>query len=326
MVSKKKIKIGIIGAGSIGSLFGGYLACYKSEEFEQEITFFCRKSHCEAINESGLTIKNEKGLMEIFGITAYESATSFLEKMKGSQEFFFDYLIISTKTTDLEKALKEYNEIIRSSRYIVILQNGIGNEEIVARYCEKRKIIRIITSHGALLEKPGKILHTGEGFVKIGLPFDKNNVSELKFFNSYLTLSGLKAEVVYNIDELIWEKAFVNIAINPLAALTRLNNGEIIKNDALMEIMKLLIKESLDISRKLGVKLPEKDYFKIAKDVASRTSDNINSMLQDILRSKPTEIDYLNGKIVEIGKRLNLDTPINKMITVLIKGLEDSKL
>ena len=264
--------------------------------------------------------------MEIFGITAYESATSFLEKMKGSQEFFFDYLIISTKTTDLEKALKEYNEIIRASRYIVILQNGIGNEEIVARYCEKRKIIRIITSHGALLEKPGKILHTGEGFVKIGFPFDKNNVSELKFFNSYLTLSGLKAEVVYNIDELIWEKAFVNIAINPLAALTRLNNGEIIKNDALMEIMKLLIKESLDISRKLGVKLPEKDYFKIAKDVASRTSDNINSMLQDILRSKPTEIDYLNGKIVEIGKRLNLDTPINKMITVLIKGLEDSKL
>ena len=324
MLPNKKIKIGIIGAGSIGSLFGGYLAYYKSEEFEHEITFFCRKSHCNAINVSGLTIENEKSIMRITGINAYENARSFLKKIKGNQQLFFDYIIISTKTTDLEKVLNEYNQIIKMSHYVVILQNGIGNEEIVARYCDKSKIIRIITSHGALLKKPGKILHTGEGFVKMGFPFNRNSQSELNFFCSYLTLSGLKTEAVNNIEEVTWEKAFVNIAINPLGALTRLNNGDIIKNDALMEIMRTLIKESLHISRKLGVKLPKKDYFELAKNVAIRTSDNINSMLQDILRSKPTEIDYLNGKIVESGKSLNLDTPINKIITVLIKGLENS--
>ena len=323
MLSKKKIKIGIIGAGSIGSLFGGYLAYYKSEEFEQEIIFFGRKSHCDAINEFGLSIENKKELMQIFGITAYKNASSFLEKI---DEYYFDYIIISTKTTDLESALNEYHKIIKMSHYVVILQNGIGNEEIVARYCDKRKIVRIITSHGALLKKPGKILHTGEGFVKIGFPFNQNNQPDLKFFSSYLTLSGLKTELVNNIEELIWEKAFVNIAINPLSALTRLRNGDIIKDTALVKIMKLLITESLHISRKLGVKLSDKDYFKLAKEVANRTSDNINSMLQDILKSKPTEIDYLNGKIVEIGKRLNIDTPINKIITALIKGLENSRL
>jgi 2-dehydropantoate 2-reductase len=196
MVPKKKIKIGIIGAGSIGSLFGGYLAFYKDSGFEQEVTFFCRKSHCNVINESGLTIENKSGTMKIIGITAYENAISFLEQIKGNQNIFFDFIIISTKTTDLEKALNEYNKIVNMSRFVVILQNGIGNEEIVARYCDKNKIVRIITSHGALLKEPGKILHTGEGFVKIGFPFDQNNQSELRFFSSYLTLSGLKSEVV----------------------------------------------------------------------------------------------------------------------------------
>jgi 2-dehydropantoate 2-reductase len=272
MVQKKKIKISIIGAGSIGSLFGGHLAFYKGREFEPEITFFCRKSHCNAINESGLIIENDKDVMRIIGITAYENASSFLELVKGNHKFFFDYAIISTKTTDLEKVLNEYNKIINMSRYVVILQNGLGNEEIVARYCDKKKIARIITSHGALLKEPGKILHTGKGFVKLGFLFNQNNQSELKFFSSYLTLSGLKTEVVSNIEEFIWEKAFVNIAINPLAALTRLNNGEIIKNESLVEIMRTLIKESLNVSRKLGIKLPNKDYYKLAKEVAYHTS------------------------------------------------------
>jgi 2-dehydropantoate 2-reductase len=326
MVSEKKFKVGVIGAGSIGSLFGGYLAFYQSEEFTQEVTFFCRKSHCNAINEFGLTMEKKEDLIRISGITAYDNASTFLEKNKDSQEYFFDYIIVSTKTTDLERALNDYHEIINKSHYIVILQNGIGNEEIVAQYCNKSKIVRIITSHGAFLEKPGKIIHTGEGFVKMGFPFNQNNQSELNFFGSCLTSSGLKTEVVNNIQEFIWEKAFVNIAINPLAALTRLHNGSIIKDLALVKIMKHLIKESLEISRKLGIKLPDKDYFQLAKEVAYGTSDNINSMLQDILRSKPTEIDYLNGKIVEIGKRFNIDTPTNKIITVLIKGLENSRL
>ena len=326
MIQKNKVKIGIIGAGSIGSLFGGYLASYKGIEFEPEIIFFCRKSHCNAINESGLTIENENDIMQINGITAYENTSSFLKQIKESQKLIFDYIIISPKTTDLERVLNEYNKIINMSCNVVILQNGIGNEDIVAQYCDKSKIARIITSHGALLKEPGKILHKGEGFVKIGSSFNHKNQSGLKAFSSYLTLSGLKTEIVDDIDELIWEKAFVNIAINPIAALTRLNNGDIIKSDALIEIMKLLIKESLHISRKLGIKLPDKDYFELAKEIAYHTSDNINSMLQDILRSKPTEIDYLNGRIVEIAKNLKIDAPINKIITILIKGLENSKL
>ncbi|TFG24495.1 MAG: ketopantoate reductase family protein [Promethearchaeota archaeon] len=326
MACKKKIRIGIIGAGSIGSLFGGYLAYYKTEDFDQEIIFFSRKSHCDAINERGLIIQNKKNTLHISGIKAYENLSKFYEKLGGAYEFNFDYIIISTKSIDLENALKEYKEIIEKSTCIVILQNGIGNEELVAKYYKKEKIIRIITSHGALLKEPGKILHTGDGFVEIGFPFKNGSKSKLEFLCSFLSLGGLKTNVVENIEELIWEKAFVNIAINPLGALTRLDNGELIKNTNILKIMELLIEESVSVSQRLGIKLPNKNYFKLAKDVAYRTKENKNSMLQDILRSNPTEIDYLNGKIVEIASTLGLATPINKFITTLIKGLEKSYL
>ena len=326
MASKKKIRIGIIGAGSIGSLFGGYLAYYRTEDFDQEIIFFSRKSHCDAVNEKGLIIQNKKNSLHISGIKAYENLLKFKEKSGNAHKIYFNYIIISTKSTDLERVLKEYREIIEKSSYIVLLQNGIGNEELVAEYYEREKIVRIITSHGALLKEPGKILHTGDGFVEIGFPFKKDSTSKLEFFRSFLSLSGLKTNVVENIKELIWEKAFVNIAINPLGALTRLDNGELIKNSNILKIMELLINESVSVSHKLGIKLTNKDYFKLAKDVAYHTKENKNSMLQDILRSKPTEIDYLNGKIVELAKPLGLDTPINRLITTLIKGLEKSYL
>ena len=326
MYSKKKIRIGIIGAGSIGSLFGGYLAHYKDEDYEQEVIFFCRKSHCDVINDRGLIIQNEKTSLQISGIKAYENVSMFFEKMEDAHKCNFDYIIISTKSTDLENVLKEYKEIIKKSIYIILLQNGIGNEELVAKYYDREKIIRMITSHGALLKAPGIILHTGEGFVEIGFPFKKNSISELKFFSSFLSLSGLKTDVIENIEMLIWEKAFVNIAINPLGALTRLNNGELIENADILNIMELLIKESVSVSHGIGIKMPNKDYFKLAKDVAHHTRENKNSMLQDILKSKPTEINYLNGKIVEFGKKLGLATPINKLITTLVTGLEKSYL
>jgi len=326
MAPKKNIRIGIIGAGSIGSLFGGYLAYYRTEDFEQELIFFCRKLHCDVINEKGLTIQNKKDSLHISGIKAYENLSMFFEKIEDAHSFIFDFIIISTKSTDLENVLNEYKEIIKKSIYIVILQNGIGNEELVAKYYDREKIIRIITSHGALLKEPGTIFHTGDGFVKIGFPFKKNCSSKLKFFGSFLSLSGLKTSVVENIEELTWEKAFVNIAINPLGALTRLDNGELIKNANILNIMELLINESLFVSHKAGIKFPNKDYFKLAIDVAYHTKENKNSMLQDILRMKPTEIDYLNGKIVEMAKTLGLTTPINELITTLIKGLEKSYL
>ena len=121
-----------------------------------------------------------------------------------------------------------------------------------------------------------------------------------------------------------WEKVLVNIGINALGAISGLKNGQLLENEKLKILMKVLVLEALTIARKQSIKLPQKDYVSIMYQVAEDTSNNLNSMLQDVLKNRFTEIDFMNGKIVQLAEELNINVPFNKIITLLIKGLEKS--
>ena len=123
-----------------------------------------------------------------------------------------------------------------------------------------------------------------------------------------------------------WEKALINIGINAIGALTRLTNGELLKKDILKDLMAKAVEEALIIAKLKNIDLPSKDYVNLMYKVALDTSANKNSMLQDILKAKFTEIDFLNGKIVNYAKKLGLKVPINETLTSLIKGLETSRM
>jgi 2-dehydropantoate 2-reductase len=117
----------------------------------------------------------------------------------------------------------------------------------------------------------------------------------------------------------------INIGINAIGALTRLTNGELLKSDRLKKLMGGAVEEALMIAKMKKIDLPEKDYVNLMYQVALDTSGNKNSMLQDILQGKLTEIDFLNGKIVSYAKKLNIEVPINEVLISLIKGLEFSQ-
>ncbi len=323
-MAERNIKIGFIGAGSIGSLFGGSLASLKTPKYSIEVTFFCRNLHAKAINENGLKLENNDGIQNIKVIKAYEEPEKF------DDHYVFDFLFLSIKTYDIEIVMKKYENLVQKCKWLVILQNGIGNEDIIKKFCKREKIIRIITSNGALLKVPGHVIHTGKGYTKIGFPFlekdsaDNEAILKLNILKELLDASGLETTIYDDIVKEIWEKVFVNIGINAFGALTRLKNGELLQDENLKRLMGDAVMEAVKVAELKQIKLSKKDYAASAFDVAEKTSDNKNSMLQDVLKGKKTEIDFINGRIVEYARDLNIKVPINTLLTYLVKGVERS--
>ncbi len=208
-------------------------------------------------------------------------------------------------------------------------------QDIIRNYFVDKKIIRIITSNGAILEE-NIINHTGEGetyFCDLNQIENGELNSEQPRFNTiqlifeYCQKAGLKPGFSTNPLETIWRKALINIGINAFGALTHLKNGNLLNIKDLPEIMRNSILESINVAEYLNVPLLANfDYVENAFEVIKKTSKNKNSMLQDILHQRQTEIDFLNGKIVNLGESLGISTPINQIITALIKGLEVSYL
>lgn len=335
-MNKESLRIGFIGAGSIGSLFGGYLADLKSETYSIEVIFFCLREHADVINKKGLNlIKNQQNKI-IKNIKAYENEKIIEATLKKDLSFKFDFVFLTTKTYDIEAAVIQYKNIIDASKFLVILQNGIGNEEMVSKYCNNKSIIRAVTTNGGLLDKPGHIVHTGKGITKIGLPLFKDlslNGTELEQAKSYLMVlkdilnsAGLETVIVDDIIRESWEKVMVNVGINAIGALTRLTNGELLENAGLKFFIEKVIGEAVEVAVKSNISLSKKDYVSMTYDVLRKTSNNKNSMLQDILNKKSTEINFLNGRIVKIANDINLDVPYNEFLTYLIKSLEYSRI
>lgn len=299
------MKIAIIGAGSIGSLFGGYLS-----ERGLDVTLIGKKPTVDAMKKYGLHIRGVSGDHHIKIKTTH----------KPSEVGVVDLVMIIVKAYDTEQAIKDADPLISKNTWVISLQNGLENEEIVAHIMGTERVIRGVTTNGAILEKPGKIIHTGAGETIIGRCY-KPNHPEVDNIARIMSESGLPTSVTQNISGVVWGKALVNAGINPLGALTGLKNGELLEIPEIVASMKELVLEGMKVAEKLDVNLIF-DPVEKTLEVARETAQNKNSMLQDIEKGKRTEIDFLNGAISRLGKKHSVPTPMNDLITALVKGLE----
>jgi 2-dehydropantoate 2-reductase len=335
-MENKIVRIGFIGAGAIGSLFGGYLALAIQNDYSTKIIFFARPDHVKAVNRKGLVIQKNSNILTIKNIKAFDNYNSYKSSTSLDNRDDFEYLFITTKTYNTKQAINAYKNLIDSSKWIILLQNGIGNEELVKNYVTREKLIRIVTSHGAILKQPGYILHTGTGFTKMGFAFPgvhyndrikhKVDILPLNRLKHLLDKGNIESEVVDDIIRYTWEKAFVNLGINAIGALTRLKNGDILKYESLRSLMMIVVKEALNVAKAHGLQFQEEKYIDLMFSVAKQTANNENSMLQDVSKRKPTEIDFLNGKVVDLASSYGIEVPFNKILTYIIKGLEQSYL
>jgi len=297
------MKIIIFGAGAIGSLFGALLSN------NNDVTLIGRKDHINTINKNGFKIYGKTELR--FKI---KSETS-VEKV----DFSPDIIIITVKSFDTEKAILQLNKIINQNTLILSLQNGLDNIEKIKKIAKSDQIFAGVTTHGALFSKPGIIKHTGIGDTIIGSLTDQDTaLGIVNIFNQ----SGIKTTLSEDVLKEIWVKAIINSSINPITALFNCKNGYLLENPVLKNIVERVCFESTFIANKYGFKFSKKDILDKTLKVIRGTSDNYSSMAQDLSRHKKTEIDSINGKIVEFGEKNTCDVLLNKSIFYMIKSME----
>lgn len=297
-----------MGAGAVGSLFGGFLA-----ESGNDVTLIGRKPHVTAIKQNGLVIDGVSG-KHVVNVKAVTTTSELAET--------FDLVLLTVKAYDTAQAVVDAKKLLRADSVLLCLQNGLGVEKVASEIVGRERILRGVTSNGALITKPGMVMHTGKGETIIGEPyltiFEKTSVTKI------LQKSGFAIKLSENIDGDVWTKVLVNAGINPFGALTGLKNGELISRSELKELMIETVVEGKNVAEKFHVKL-EGDPVSLLVKTAEMTAQNKNSMLQDIEKGKRTEIDFINGAVSCLGKTKNVLTPLNTLLTGLIKGLEEKR-
>ncbi len=302
------MKISIIGAGAMGSLFGGKI----SKTGNEVLLYDINKEHVDAINSKGLVI--EEPLLNTEEIV-HPKATSNPDDVKGSE-----VVIIFVKSTVTEAVAKQFASIVDKEAIAVTFQNGLGNEEIIRGIFGEERTAAGVTSQGATFLGAGRIRHAGNGPTHICMSNLDNE--RLKPFVDILNSAGLETHIDENIQSLIWSKLIINVGINALTALTGLKNGELLNYDETKTLMKDLVDEACMVADKKGIKLSYPDPLETVYEVAKKTALNRSSMLQDFDRGSRSEIDFINYAIVKEGEKLGIDTPVNRTVSYLVRTLD----
>ena len=298
------MNIVIVGAGAIGSLFGGFLSK------RNNVLLIGRTPHVQAIKKNGLKITGKTKL------NIKISAEDSIKKTK----FFPELLILTVKSFDTENAIKEAKPLISKDTLVLSLQNGLDNIDKIKKYVDTQKVIAGVTTHGALFSKPGYIKHTGRGSTILGeLNGDKTSRIDkiVKIFNQ----AGIETVASKNIIKEIWIKAIINSSINPLSAIFHCKNGYLLKNPILEKTLEKICEESTGIANAEGVDVSYERSIKKTKEVIEATSENYSSMFQSIKKDGKTEIGSINGRLVEVGKKNDVGAPLNEALVYSIGSL-----
>lgn len=234
-----------------------------------------------------------------------------------------DLVIIFTKSYDTDQVLRSIGPLLGCNTNVLTLQNGLGNLELISEVVGKERAIGGTTAYGATLLDVGKVRHAGIGETTIGTLGGKIS-GDLRRIAAVFNQAGIATRMSKDTNSIIWSKLIINAGINALAAITRLPNGALLDYEWTREIMYLAVSEAGQVAKRKKIKLNYHNPMRKVESVCKATSNNICSMLQDVIRNKRTEIDFINGAIVRQGKDLGVKTPVNEILTHLVKTIESS--
>ncbi|MDR1043773.1 MAG: 2-dehydropantoate 2-reductase [Candidatus Adiutrix sp.] len=306
------MNITILGSGAMGCIYGGFLA----ESGENQVTLVdIWKEHMDAINQNGLVIMTPDGRERV--VKNLKGVYSAAEA--GPTEL----IIVFVKATHTEEAMRQATNLADPETMVLTLQNGLGNVEKLCNVVPRKQVIAGTTAFGASIKGPGRIHQGGAGDTVIG-ELDGALTGRIEKIKGVLDRANLSGKVADNVLGLIWSKLSVNVGINAIASLCNIRNGQILDYPESAALQEAAVKECVAVAQAKGIRFPDADPLAHVREVTLKTGQNTCSMLQDVLAKRQTEIAVINGAVVAAGQETGLATPVNWVLTNLIKTIQSS--
>ena len=313
------MKILVIGAGGVGIGLATSVASQGAD-----VSIYARGETAKAIKENGI---KRTGLFTHYDVKDVPVYERYEDIPKNS----FDYIFIASKTTaneDIAKNLNDHRDILKDSTKIIIFQNGFGNDEFYLEYFTKKQVFcaRVITGFTRPERHVSEVTVYTEPILLGSL--QKEDPKDLQEIADLITESGINCDITYEVDKYLWAKMLYNCTLNPLGAILDKTYGQLTENPYTLEIMNNIIDEIFEVINASQYKTlwqsseEYKDLFysKLIQD----TYNHYSSTHQDIQRQIPTEIDSLNGRVIQLGEANNINVETNKLLYNLIKAIEST--
>ncbi|MBC8342901.1 MAG: ketopantoate reductase family protein [Bacteroidetes bacterium] len=305
-----KYKIGIIGLGPIG----------------QTLAVFFKEAGCEVavtdLDREKLNMIRKNGIELVSRIRKKAFLKFVYYSIQEMLEHDFDILISAVKDYHVDSILEQIELGLRKKTYLLSAQNGIDIRRKYSSHFDESEILRMVVNFAGNLQAP--------------------NVVALNFFNppNYVgsvndsctdisnwiadTLNDVKMETIsidsFEVSDKIWEKTIINAALSPLCAISRLTMKEAMDNSDTLEIVEQILYEAVEVAKAEEIKLPD-NFIKLAIRYLGNAGNHMPSLAVDLINKRDTEIDYMNGKIVEYGRKHYIRTPLNLTLTNLVKAI-----
>ncbi|MBM9511808.1 ketopantoate reductase family protein [Desulfogranum marinum] len=300
------MRVIIFGAGAMGCLFGAWLS-----RVAEVVLYDIQSETVESISNNGVVVTGIDGTVD----KAKVEVINRVEQFQGKA----DLAVVFTKSHATKSAAQAARTVLSHDGVVVTLQNGVGNVEQIDAVFGCPTGVAGITAQAANTIGPGHTRHAGIGMTWLaGSPGLKKVEQVQQLFQQ----AGIECGLSEDAQGLIWGKLLVNVGINALTALLRVHNGVLAEVPACKDIMEQAVSEAAAVADALGIRLPYRDPMEAVVSVCRDTAANKASMLQDALRHTVTEIDVINGAIVAKGGEVGVATPVNDLLTRMVKALE----
>jgi 2-dehydropantoate 2-reductase len=264
----------------------------------------------EALRTKGVRLHAADGGTTVYPVEASDDPVEF-----GGAKL----ALVLVKAWQTERVAQQLAEALDAEGVALTLQNGLGNREALAAQLGEERVAFGVTTTGANLLGPGQVQAGGEGVISLG-PHPR-----LASLSAALKGAGFQVQEVENVESLAWSKLVINAAINPLTAVLEVRNGELLARPSARALLGQLAREVAAVAAAQGIPLTSDDPVAAAEGVAERTAANLNSMLQDVQRGAPTEIEAICGAVVRAGEEAGVPTPVNATLLKLVKAIVEHK-